>query len=59
LLIVEGLAGVYISGFRATHKDRREFMALGNGCCYPAAMAKALAGDDFKPAKSISLSSSI
>jgi hypothetical protein len=33
LLIFDGLAGVYISGFRATQKERDEFIALGNGCC--------------------------
>jgi hypothetical protein len=32
LLIFDGLARVY-SGFRATHKDRDEFIALGNGYC--------------------------
>ena len=44
-----GSRSVCIGGFRAAHEDRDEFMALGNRCWDLAAIAKAFAGNDFKP----------
>ncbi len=44
-----GSTPVCIGGFRAAHEDRDEFIALGNSCWDLAAIAKAFAGNDFKP----------